>query len=67
MLVVSDRIVELNPFEQAAAVAVRFPFNQFTVKRVKHNYLRVTFHSSAQRDMWARKIMDAVPADARPA
>lgn len=64
MIVVNGKIVELNTYEQAAAVQVGFPFNQFRVKRVKrigrNGYLRVEFKTEAQAQMWQRKIMDAL-------
>lgn len=64
MIVVNGKVVEFNTYEQAAAVQVGFPFNHFRVKRIGRNgYLRVTFHSDAQCNMWKRRISDAMPAD----
>jgi hypothetical protein len=64
MLILSDRIIELNPIELQAAVTIRFPFNQFKTRRVQRGeYLRVTFPSTALCDFWKQKIFAAIPVD----
>lgn len=58
MIVVSERIIELNVYEVAAAKRVGFPFHKFVCKTVGPNgsHLRVIFHSAAECDQWKRAI-----------
>ncbi len=62
MIVVSDRVIELNVVELAAANAIGFPFGKFKCKTVGLNgsHLRVTFPDADVCDKWKRRIFAQV-------
>lgn len=64
MIIQSATVIDLNPYEQAAAVRVHFPFNKYHARRIgRAEHIRVEFPNAAECAQWKKKIMDALPAD----
>jgi len=65
MIVVNATTVELNTYEQAAAVKLNFPFGQFKTKNVgKYGHKRVEFPTPAIANAWKTRLIQALPENA---
>lgn len=63
MIVINEKVIELNAYEQAAAARILFPFGKFKTRIVgrEHTHMRVEFPDAQTCNDWRERIFDALP------